>query len=1013
MPAKNNNYRFFSSLVVRTPVWSYQDYSPANLNDALSDETFRDALLVASSSLCEQLEKVDFQPEKLDAKKILSLNKYHNRMHFRPVPFGLFSATSTAKWGSGDRIIAGAPVAHFKNSFEKDYKAVEQLKENIGLRVLHYQANTTVYKAGDEFRYLASFLDQEANTLDFQICAIKYLPLVEKLLARCQEKQPFAEIAALAATLGQTSSAEAESLVEELIQFQLLVDDLVPNISGEDYAGRAQALLAEKGCDNGLLSSSVPAPWPLSNAGGTVKDFVKTSNDAYINLIGPPADGTLNTKYQQPILKALACLQKMGTPFLQTANLKSFTTAFEQKFGARAIPLLQALDPQIGVGYGNLAQAAEENGLLNDVSWEEDKPGAVTLNWTKVHQLILRKWHAGNASNLIDIDDKDLQGLDGPDDQLPQPPSISVMFRIAGDKILIENAGGITATSLIGRFTPFDGAIRAQAADIVQTETALNPDVLFAEIVHVCNLHTANINIRDHVYPYEIPILTTSTVGHGHQIPLTDLWVKVMDGQLILFSEKHNKRVIPRLSSAFSYTRNNLAVFQLLCDLQSQHLQGNFRLDLAELLPNLPHYPRVEYAGTILYPETWQLAVAEFEKSMQLQEAQAHQQFGQVRQKWGLTRWISLAVHDQQLVFNLDAPADVSFFLQCIKGQQNIKIKEFIYTDASDACCINSEGKPLISQFIAALYQDTLTYRNVALTPQQSPRVQRRLVPGNEWVFFKIYCHPVQVAQLVGDNINRLAQTLAQKKLIDDWFYILYADTGYHIRLRLKVKQGQAGETIAFTCSALDKWLKNNLVSNFEIAIYERETERYGGTMVKQFEHIFCRSSSLVMHYFELKNATQTLDLPVIAFADMRGMMDGAGLCGEDRINFLEQVNAGFSKEFKAGHGLKVSLDQKYRQLEQDLDARAASSAQGLAHLTTFRSGYMESIAGFYKKNKKQAPAVLTRWLADIIHMHLNRLFVEEERKHEFVLYSLLLKHERKQYMKSRQLGGAFTSNRE
>ena len=56
----------------------------------------------------------------------------------------------------------------------------------------------------------------------------------------------------------------------------------------------------------------------------------------------------------------------------------------------QAIPLLHALDPELGIGYLNLENDAKENILLNDLEFKNtDKPDVI--EWSPIHQLLLNK----------------------------------------------------------------------------------------------------------------------------------------------------------------------------------------------------------------------------------------------------------------------------------------------------------------------------------------------------------------------------------------------------------------------------------------------------------------------------------------------------------------------------------------------------------------------------------------------------------------------------------------------
>ncbi|WP_184549794.1 lantibiotic dehydratase family protein [Mucilaginibacter sp. FT3.2] len=760
MSVEKYPYHFYQTLILRTPIFSFKDYSLRNLKKKLKSKYFRESLLVASSTFYQQLEKIDFDLSKLDEKQLLTVKKYYNRINYRPVPFGLFTATTAVKWGNEQKIVIPLQTIHLQNSFEKEFKTVEAIKESIDIKKHRYRKNPSLYKVGMELRYLATYFNEETQSLDFNISSIQAIDVVEQLLEYCKKKLSLYELIAYLTVNQVLSTEEAELLVHDLINLQVLVDDLIPNISGEPFL---QRVLKQINNDD---QQSVNKSFTVYNVAKSldvelgIRKYIQNSADVYVNVSGTAIEGSLNIAYQKSVSEALNCLFKISCQVPANDSMDGFFQLFEKKFGTQMVPLLYALDPQTGISYHNLAQHTEDNILLKDVYWPADEKDRAAFPWTKVHQLLLEKWNtpivnAGTKKQVIKLTENDLKRLDYPKDEDALPPSISVVFRVAGKKILIENVGGITATSLTGRFTPFDDNIKLHAATIAQKEVALNPGVIFAEIVHVCNLHTANINRREHLYPYEIPVLTESTLDDEHQILLSDLWLYIAGRQIILYSKNHGKRVIPRLSSAFTYSRNNLAVFQFLCDFQYQNMHTGFKLDLSQLFPNLKHYPRIEFQDTILSPETWQLDSSEFKDLIDAPQSEFFIIFKKIKKQLRFPQWIALTANDRQLVYNLNNTDEILFFFQTIKTQKEIIVKEFIYPDDDYSLCVNGEQKPLLNQFVAALYRDKNIYEAHVLPDSGSPGISRTIAPGQEWLYFKLYCHPSQVPELIGECLRR------------------------------------------------------------------------------------------------------------------------------------------------------------------------------------------------------------------------------------------------------------------
>jgi hypothetical protein len=90
--------RVSDTLILRTPLLSYETYQKTDLANCLEHMLFIQAIRVASKDLYSELERKGFDFQRLAIKTKSSLKKYWNRMHFRPTPFGLFAAFSVVHW---------------------------------------------------------------------------------------------------------------------------------------------------------------------------------------------------------------------------------------------------------------------------------------------------------------------------------------------------------------------------------------------------------------------------------------------------------------------------------------------------------------------------------------------------------------------------------------------------------------------------------------------------------------------------------------------------------------------------------------------------------------------------------------------------------------------------------------------------------------------------------------------------------------------------------------------------
>jgi hypothetical protein len=80
----------------------------------------------------------------------------------------------------------------------------------------------------------------------------------------------------------------------------------------------------------------------------------------------------------------------------------------------------------------------------------------------------------------------------------------------------------------MGRFTVADETIANAAQAMARQLELQNPDIICAELLHLADPHTDNINRRAHIYQYELPVTGASTLPETQQIQLSDLYMVVI-----------------------------------------------------------------------------------------------------------------------------------------------------------------------------------------------------------------------------------------------------------------------------------------------------------------------------------------------------------------------------------------------------------------------------------------------------------------------------------------------------
>jgi thiopeptide-type bacteriocin biosynthesis protein len=972
-------YHFLPDLFLRVPAYSFADYDLERLPGLLADERFKNAIGLASHAFYRLLEAKCFDWNRLNDREQLTLYKYYNRMCFRPVPFGSFASFSLLQWGKGETVRLGSddqavlhllPELQLRDHQDTVYKSGDTLR-----------ANPCLYLLGDEYRFYRSVLN-DLGKYRFELESIAAEELHEVLFARLAKQEISAKsITALIVDHTSCTVKDAGDYLAFLVQSgvlfcpsqgSLIGPPVAPEFSGKGNLGKNVP---------GHLRVPLFAGIPLFPADGAVQSLY------YAALEKDSTENGLGREEQEEIQSTLNALSRLPAG-PAAGNLREFIRKFSDKFDLQKVPLLLALDPDSGISYGGLGAVWERQDMLADIRFPEQPEQRERIDWTDVQRMLFRLMQEAikkGPQAVLQIHKDDIERLDmGGRGGVPAN-TLAVMFRKTAEYLHIEPVGLAAAPGIIGRFSAFSDDVTGLCRRLAGLETAANPGVLFADIGQLSDTHIDNINRRQQIYPFEIPLNVFSRSPAGTLLDPGDLVLSVRNGELILESLSLRKRVIPRLSTAYNYRNTAMPVFQLLCDLQYQGLQNALYLDLDRIFPGMERYPRVMIGRVIVSPAKWNLREKDWSGLLELASPVMKNMRG-FREKYDLPQHVMLGAHDQQLVFDLANPVEAVFFLSCLKRLKRVSIQEYL----APASCVKERHKPYTGQFIAFLYHTMQVYRPLDDGAEILPGEDRMFSLGGEWLFVKIYCTTRSADQLLTGVIGPLISENAA--FIKRWFFIRYQDPGHHLRLRILLRGEHTGRLLAALTALLKKSGNEKLVRKLTGDTYLRELERYGPEWITQTEEVFCAGSELVILYHSLQ-ANGRLIMPLFHLA-MQTALQLMLCCFDDMeelLQFTGRIAGGLFLEFLGGKDLKTDLDKKYRSLKPELE---------MLLLEPLPDSLMA--AGYYRLLKDTRELVCAaagnsmgekqRRMSDILHMQLNRIFPAAQRRQEFLVYYFLEK---------------------
>lgn len=746
----NTNYIAFQDVIFRTPLIPFNQFTNHLEELSRSDEKFKqlfsnkvlqESIYLASPVLFESLQKfLEKGVRDKDEERIeFSLVRYLSRMSTRCTPFGLFAGCSSGTIGDETKIVLKESGAYRRITRLDMFFLCALINKLPSLsdskKSFRYTSNSTLYQFGDKLRYIEYFYGGARR--HYQIAKVDYSEYLEKVLQGAATGATYFELVNLLIQ-DEITAEEASEFIDELISTQILVNEFEPSVTGADLL--QQTLKSVKVLEAGPESEKEEV-LNLEKHLLEIEDLLKDINEQPLgetlemytpviskiketnvrfepkylfqtDMVKPVECASLSKNLVNDILDALGLLNKL-TASPGESMLSKFRDSFRERYEDKEVPLMKALDVESGIGYGNNNGAG--NLLIGNLP--KPKPGGSMQNipWDGLQVLLLEKYNEASrlGASVIELKDEDVAHLKARWDDLPL--TISVMCQVLRDdengrEVYMNSAAGSSAANLLGRFCHTDENINRHVGNITTKEEELNPNVLFAEIVHLPEDRMGNILSRPVLRAYEIPFLAKSAVAKEYQIDLSDLMISVREGRIVLRSKRLNKEIVPRLSSAHNFNNNPLPVYQFLCQMQTQNLRGGVYFSWGQVFSNFPWLPRVKYKNVLISAARWIVKKEEFKNVKDLKDNKAVVDYiSNWRQTLKMPRYVLQEDGDNALFIDLENALSIRTLISVVHKRPSFILKEFLF-DPDNAVVTSKEGG-FTNEFVLSFYKNEMAQK--------------------------------------------------------------------------------------------------------------------------------------------------------------------------------------------------------------------------------------------------------------------------------------------------------------
>lgn len=1008
----------FNFLLLRTPLHPLKNaYHPIKMNSL-----FEEGVYLSSPEYWKELKKKDKETE-FSEKIIRTLRKYQIRSSMRCTPYGTFAGNGLLHLTEGETDIVLANRAKHLRNIRLDMNYISELTgailENPEIRnhVLFYP-NNSIYYFENTLRYAEYTIKN--NQRFYHLTSVSKTGYLEQILTLARNGIRLPELINMLQKEEEASESEAADFIDELWRSQLLVSELEPEITGKEPFARLIDKLNKIEAAEKLAADLEAIKSLLDNPGEDIQHYFQIEERLKgLNLIKEVPKNTfqtdlflslqrekINKEIVDGIVQQINLLKGLNKP-VKNRSLEDFKARFYKKFEEAEVPLSIALDADVGVGYGSGSDDAVGETELIEGLFIRQKSGADTVPENPVTSLVIRKYqeYLQEGKNCIELSEEDLKEVNKESEEIPFPNSMFIFGSLLKKGKLfdkdnfcfdLKTFSGPSACNLIGRFTHGDSRLEMISREILKEEEKECPEAIYAELVHLPQARIGNILLRPVLRNFEIPYIGESGAEKDKQIPVEDILVSIQNDRIFLRSKKHNRQIIPRLTSAHNFSYGSLPVYKFLCDLQ---LQG---FNLPEFwdwgsLSGLKYLPRVVFKNIILRKGRWHISEADISK---LPESKDNYPsfFKAFREKYHLPAKVLYSEGDNTLLIDFTKAEGMELFIHFVKRKKNILLEEFLFSEEN---CIVKDiyGDSYANEIIIPAYEPVSSaHKDEFRIAEGKQTVQRKFLPHSEWLYFKIYCGNKTAERILKEILLPFVEEGESRQVFEKFFFIRYKDEASHIRLRFYNRDVQK-QTLLLNAvlNTLEPYLKTGSIHKIALDTYSREIERYTPELIEFSESVFYADSLAVLKFISLLEGEESEKYRMLfALRGITILLDDFHFSLEEKSHFAQKLQKSFFDEFGGQPALQKQLNDKYRKYQKlifshlnPLNDEVNEIEEAVAVFRDRSKGIQKAFLE-YSIDAESNKEKMMHLMASYIHMFMNRLFTARQRKYELVIYHFL-----------------------
>lgn len=952
--------------------------------------------------------------------------KYVSRMSSRTTPFGLFAGVQLGQFAEHTSLALDEPVLEHAR-LRPDTEWLMGLLQNAeghsqsGDRL---RLNSLAYPVGERLALALADLHGEQ---DSRVISMRNTHPVQEIIRAAGEcKLPYRVVAGAVQSVSSVTRGE-RAVVATLHRLGFLTGssflacpgDPAPLVAvadslGESHPLREDVMHAHRALTGRGRDGAGLRPEALSRVGDHLRSLAPGPDrrtpftvDYSLRLRGSTLSRSI-----LPTLEAACEAVVVSTCVGEPRWIAKHRERFLGRYGTGAeVPLLQALDPDYGLGYPTGYKCPDSSARPAEGDLGNDREASRREKlWTNWIVAALAAHEREVELTPARVEDLRSTGLT----RWPDIVEMCVSIGAASPQQLDDGhwraclyPGGIsTWGSMLGRF---DYMAHTEQAALWRTflrgrTLAGSRQSIVAELTYLpLEARRVGASLHPLVWDYEIPVNVRPSVSPEWQIPLTDMMLGATEDGYYVTSRRLGATVVATQTHRCNFaSAPNVCRFLLEVSGETQQLDPLLSWEHSRELPTVP---RLTF-GTqvVLRPRQWNITCPVSTGSSSLVAMRERLRAWQA--DYGLPQQVWFGHPDERRLVDVGdaethrdlaravrkqgrgpAPAVLSF-MEVLPRADELWLKA--PSGRKHLCDLVIPMSLRAERDLASRpgVRTAQTARSEAgHLPPDGSDAQRRLSwpPGSRWVYAKWYSETA-----VLDHWTECRQWLhgvVTAGLADRWFFVRFADPESHIRMRLRTRQdASVGDLLMQVAEFGGHLLSRGVLYRTAIDTYCPEVERYGGQAGCELaERLFHASSDICLDLLEQQEMPTGCDFTHRATVSLDQFFRHLVPLTRDRFAQVSRVAEVDSGEFRGELRLLSEAIAPWRSPQ---GAPARLLGHSVAETTDRHSSELRLVGASFAA--LDAAHMLSRPLQDIyasvMHMHANRLLGIDRRVEDKVM---------------------------